>query len=271
MTLEDRELFDRYFKRFPPEISELTFTNLFTWQKTRPIVFEERQEHLIIKADIDEPYFFAPVGPSTESLLKELAQEAPLSRVPEELAKRAKGLNVIEERQNWDYVYNQIDLADLPGTKYMEKRNFIKSAFKHSPEFAECTPEIVKECLALQEAWCNLRDCSSGTLLGEDQAIRETFKHVSELPIMGMAIKINGKVEAFTLGEPLNESTFVIHFEKANGSYRGLYQFINKAMAEKLSSYRWINREQDLGLEGLRKAKLSYHPDHFVKKFCVKL
>jgi hypothetical protein len=104
----------------------------------------------------------------------------------------------------------------------------------------------------------------------ESIAIKEAFSRFEELGVKGGAILINGKVEAFTLGEPLNRDTVVIHIEKANPAFEGLYTLINQAFVEhQWAEYTYINREQDLGEEGLRKAKESYFPHHMINKYIV--
>ena len=125
--------------------------------------------------------------------------------------------------------------------------------------------------LGLQEDWCELRDCvEDPDLLHEDRAIYEAISHFKELGFRGGAISIDSKVEAFALGEPLNPDTAVIHIEKANPDIPGLYAAINQLFcAEEWSGVKYINREQDLGLENLRKAKESYYPDHMVEKYTL--
>ena len=109
-------------------------------------------------------------------------------------------------------------------------------------------------------------------MLNESIAIQEAFTYFDQLGVKGGAILIDGKVEAFALGEPLNQDTVVIHIEKANSAYEGLYSLINQAFLEnQWSGYTYINREQDLGEEGLRKAKESYFPHHMINKYTIAL
>jgi len=165
-------------------------------------------------------------------------------------------------------------LIELKGRKYHRKRNHIKQfQEKYSFQYIPLAPEWIPQCLQLQTEWCDLRDCeASPGLLNESLAIKEAFTHFEELGVKGGAILINGKVEAFTLGDPLNPETIVIHIEKANPAYEGLYPTINQAFLEHQGSgYTYVNREQDLGEEGLRKAKESYFPHHLVNKYTITL
>ena len=125
----------------------------------------------------------------------------------------------------------------------------------------------------METEWCNLRHCELfPSLAGEEKAIFEALQNTETLGFKGGVILINDKVEAFALGETLNPQTAVIHVEKANPAFEGLYQLINQEFcAHEWKNVLYINREQDLGEEGLKKAKLSYHPHHLINKYTVKL
>jgi hypothetical protein len=120
----------------------------------------------------------------------------------------------------------------------------------------------------MQTEWCNLKYCDAVPgLEAEFRAIKDTFLHYSDLNVFGGAVLIVGQVEAFSICEKLNCETAVIHFEKANPNITGLYQVINQWFcSEALQYYKYVNREQDLGILGLRRAKKSYHPTFFIKK-----
>ena len=133
------------------------------------------------------------------------------------------------------------------------------------------TSDIIEQCLDLQTEWCDVRQCKlNAGLASEDEAIKEVLNLMDRLPIFGGTILIDGKIEAFTLAEKLNNEIAVIHFEKANPKFDGLYQLINQWFCQnELGEYKYVNREQDLGIDGLRKAKQSYHPHHMVNKYVV--
>jgi hypothetical protein len=199
-------------------------------------------------------------------------------RVPEAAVEqmdwKTSGMKAELDRSQCDYVYLTQDLIELKGRKYHRKRNHIKQfQEKYSYQYIPLTPAWIPQCLQLETEWCDLRHCeASPGLLNESVAIKEAFTHFEELGVKGGAILINGKVEAFTLGDPLNSETVVIHIEKANPAYEGLYPTINQAFLEyQWSGYTYVNREQDLGEEGLRKAKESYFPHHLVNKYVVTL
>jgi hypothetical protein len=182
-----------------------------------------------------------------------------------------EGIQVEPDRDDWDYVYLTNDLAELPGDKYHAKRNFITRCLsKHTCRYVSIGPSEINECLQLQTKWCSLRNCNLFPgLEAENTAIKTAFDNYEHLGVVGGVVYVNDKLEAFTLAEPLNENTAVIHFEKANPEIEGLYQVINRWFCQKeLGNFKFVNREQDLGIPGLRKAKESYHPHHMVEK-CV--
>lgn len=176
----------------------------------------------------------------------------------------------IESRNAFDYIYLQSDLAQLSGKKYHSKRNHI-SAFtkKHDWHYEPITSEnmdAVKDCA---DAWYKENEQRLDRYMRcEKQGVQLMLDNMKRLRIKGGAIVTDGKVVAFTLGSPINKQVFDIHIEKALSEYAGAYTVINREFASReLGEYKYINREDDLGLEGLRKAKLSYHPQILLKKF----
>jgi len=287
LALKNKPLFDRLFTQFPPVISEFTFTNLFIWRRAYQTKISRFRNLLCLLAEQGENmFFFPPIGGEDvieclQSLLQYLGGKSTpprIVRVPETVVTqtdwKASGMKAELDRSQCDYVYRVQDLIELKGRKYHRKRNHIKQfQEKYSFQYIPLTPEWIPQCLQLQEEWCDLRDCEANLgLLNESLAIKEAFTHFDELGMKGGAILINGKVEAFTLGDQLNPETIVIHVEKANPAFEGLYPTINQAFLEHQGSgYTYVNREQDLGEEGLRKAKESYFPHHMVNKYKVTL
>ncbi len=286
ISWENKSILDCFLSRFPPEISEYTFTNLFVWRKARPIKISLLDQALCIMAQKDEgiKYFLPPLGAkniydTAEKMFFyaiENRLEPEIHRVPEDMAINLQqaGFSAEYDINNSDYVYLVDELATLNGRKFDGKRNRIKKCIaEYNPEYRTITPDIVDMCLDLQTEWCNIRHCNMDSgLSSEDIAIRELFSNMEKLPVFGCAIIIDGNIEAFTLAERLNKKTAVIHFEKANPSFDGLYQLINQWFCERelKGKFIYVNREQDLGIEGLRKAKESYYPHFMVKKYIVR-
>lgn len=194
-------------------------------------------------------------------------------QVAVEPIRRASPWNIVvtEDRDNFDYVYNLKDLIHLQGRKYHSKKNHInKFLSQYDYVYEEITPSIVRECLDFEEEWCKKKDSDNPELIAEQYAIKEALNNFEKLKLKGSVIKINGKVEAFTFGEALNDCTAVVHIEKANPDINGLYAVINQQFClRELSGFKFINREEDMGIEGLRRAKESYHPVKLEKKYTI--
>jgi hypothetical protein len=287
LSLEDKPLLDLAFTRFPPPISEFTFTNLFIWRKSYQIKISRFQNFLCLFSEKGgNSFFFPPIGEGNiiecyRTLLHFLLERGispKITRVPEEVLSRmdwkAEGIMAELDRNQSDYIYLVNDLIQLQGRRYHRKRNHIKKfKEKYNYQYVPLTPERISECLELETAWCDLRHCEVDPgLTNEFIAIKEGFTHFEALGVRGGAVLIDGKVEAFTLGEPLNQETVVVHIEKANPDFDGLYPTLNQAFLQShWSGFTYVNREQDLGEEGLRKAKESYFPHHMVNKYSLSL
>jgi len=287
LSIEDKPLFDGAFSQFPPLISEFTFTNLFLWRHAYQLKLSRIKTFLCLFAENREhPFFFSHIGEGDVlecsrrllSSMKEKDIVVKMARVPEQVISRfdwtSEGFVTELDRDQSDYIYLSEDLIQLQGRKYHRKRNHIKQfKQKYTYQYLPLTQELISDCLRLQTEWCDLRQCEViPGLHNESIAIKEAFSHFEALKIKGGVIVMNDRVEAFTFGEPLNQDTVVIHIEKANPAFDGLYPTINQAFLENnWSSYTYVNREQDLGEEGLRKAKESYFPHHLVNKYTLRL
>jgi hypothetical protein len=282
LTLSDKKLVSAYLHRYPPVISEHTFTNLFIWQPSRPIFFTELENSLVFcvrSANLKDRYilFGPPVGlvtiPDVFSAFNGNLIGA--VRIPDSDIENIALSNVIhEDRDNADYVYKVSDLAELAGRHYAKKRNHIKQCLSsHTCEYVPVTPELIADCEAMQENWCYSRDCGRNPgLCNEANAIAETFAHFKEFELLGGAVKVDGIIQAYAIAEELHPGTAVWHFEKAMGNIQGLSQLINQWFSRYgLSGFTFVNREQDLGIPGMRQAKKSYHPHHMIAKNCISL
>jgi hypothetical protein len=249
----------------------------------------EHSGYLLVVAQLPggEPFLLPPVGAKAGGVVRELLARPEaarlISRVSEGylarhglsdlLAGERTEAEAAEERDQADYVYLVDDLIRLEGNRYGGKRNHLKRFRKlYRWEYRELTADLVPECLKLEEDWCRVRVCPRQLgLEAERVAIWEALENIGRLGYAGGAILVEGRLEAFSLGEGLNEECAVIHIEKANPEMEGIYPAINQLFLERaLASYRFINREQDLGDAGLRKSKMSYHPRHLVRKFSLR-
>ncbi len=286
IRLEDAAIFHEYFQRYPPLISEHTFTNLFIWRQYYRFRWTLWDGFLCVLAQRPDgsPFFLPPVGDGSVPecmkgcirYLRDRGLPGEIQRIPEPLAayfKHDRDFDLILDRNNADYVYLSDDLIRLPGNRYHRKKNQINQFKKKYPfHYQPLTADLVPQCLSLENHWCDLKHCDQvPSLSGEEQAIHEALVNMPLLNFSGGAIIIDGRIEAFTIGEPLNQDTAVIHIEKANPAFEGLYQTLSQMYAEHAcASYTYINREQDLGEPGLQQAKLSYHPHHLVLKYTLR-
>lgn len=179
----------------------------------------------------------------------------------------------IPERDYFDYIYLREDLISLKGKKLQPKRNHINKFTKTYPyEYISITPGIVSQCLDLERLWFNENKDSDDEkeLNDERRSLQFALQHSEELGLIGGAIKVAGNIVAFSFGAPINHNTFGTHVEKADVNYEGAYAIINKEFAAHLpEQYTYINREEDLGIPGLRQAKLSYNPAILLEKCAV--
>lgn len=286
LALADRATLHEWLWRFQPETSELTFTNLFIWRQYFGWEWTCDGDWLWLVTASRE-YALPPIGPAPRAeparrLLHHLRDERGfrprLERVDAALASELAGTPevVIEPTRNqFDYVYRTEALATLAGRKYSAKRNQLNRLQREYPaaRYLPLTPQLTPACQELAGRWCEFRRCDEdGSLLGEWEAVQEALAHFEALQLQGGVIELAGQIVAFAVGEPLNAQTAVIHIEKADPTITGLYVLINQQfVAQAWAAFPFINREQDLGDEGLRQAKLSYNPDRLVEKFRISL
>jgi uncharacterized protein len=289
LALADREILRQILWDYQAETSELTFTNLFIWQSHYGYQWSRDRDHLLVVGGVPggEAWALPPVGPGPRvdlcrqvlGWLKEArgvanpAIERADSRLAAELAGHS-GFVVEGVRDHFDYVYRTGDLISLAGGNYHGQRNHINSlARSHGFRYEPLGEEHLSACLYLCARWCQVKRCECDlSLLGEWEAIGAALANYQALQLKGGVILINDRVGAFSCGELLNQDTAVIHLEKADPEVRGLYAAINQEFCRQAwADVDFVNREQDLGEPGLRKAKLSYHPHHLVEKFRIRL
>lgn len=177
-------------------------------------------------------------------------------------------------RDTADYIYGSSDLINLKGKKYHKKRNHI-SKFKTTHDFIydDISKENIDDCRVILKQWYSENDYKDNeSLCNEKRALELALDNFTELEFIGGIIRVGGLPVALTIGEKINNDVFVVHFEKALKEYRSVYAIINNEFAKRnLSVYKYINREEDLGLEGLRKAKMSYYPQIILEKYIATL
>ncbi len=282
LRFADHGLVADFFSRYPPRISEYTFTNLFVWRHARPVYFVEVAGALIflIRTDGNDNagekflIFGPPAGevalPAVINALGDKCVGACRLAGAAVAQLQEQGLQVEADRDNADYVYRVRDLAALAGRRYAKKRNQVKRCLQSLHcAYEPITAANIAECLDLQESWCRVRACGREPgLCSEYIAIREIFKQYRRLGLLGGAVRVDNRLQAYAIGGQLSPGVAVCHFEKAMPGFPGLGQLINQWFAEYgLAAFMFVNREQDLGIPGLRQAKESYYPHHMVEKY----
>jgi len=288
LEIGDRETIHSILWQYQPETSELTFSNLYMWRKKyhyRWAIFENWL-FLIATDENGKIYALEPIGPpSREKAVLQLLDY--LSRQPSgkpEIDRADKRIvNELQSevrfltepvRKHFDYLYCTSNMVNLSGRKFHSKRNHLnRFLLSYRFDYQELTDAHISQCMEFSARWCRIYHCKENPSLCEESvAINEALAQFNRLHLSGGAIYIDGKMEAFTLGELLNDNTAVIHVEKASPEFHGIYAAINQMFcASSFKNTTFINREQDLGNKGLRKAKLSYHPVRFVEKFRIEL
>jgi hypothetical protein len=273
------------FSRCPQIASDYSFLNLWAWAEEYGLTWAWDGDLVWIRQNLPEEFFWAPVGLwdaiDWQSRLRLRASARSIfTRVPEKLTNLwrktfSQEIHIEEERGNWDYIYRVSDLVELKGNRYHKKKNLLnqfdrKYDFSYQPFGAE----MVEQAMAMQTDWCTWRDCESSDILSsENRAIFRILKEWKQLAgLFGGALVVDGSMVAYTVAEALTRDMLLIHFEKADTQYKGIYQAINqKFLANSAAEYTFVNREQDLDDEGLRKSKLSYHPEDYLEKFRITL
>jgi len=286
ITLKDKNLITSYTLTYAPQDCDFSFANLCAWHFSNDSSFAEVENCLVIRFRMEDNrvIYLMPIGQGNimhviNLLEREASAEGQPLRLqgpyPDTRDKLEKYYPTLFEydihRDYADYIYSRSALAELKGKYYQPKRNHVNKFVKeHVYRYTMLTPEMLPQCLELESHWCMEHDyVVQASMKAERRALTYNIHHYEELGLLGGAIWVGDKMLAFTFGSPVNETTFATHVEKATMKIDGTYSIINKEFAAHLpEQYLYINREEDLGLPGLRQAKLSYHPDILLEK-CI--
>ncbi len=285
ITINRQAEYLKLFQICPQKTSDYSFINLWGWAKEYGLQWAWTDDLVWIRQTIPAVRFWAPIGPWFEIRWKDRFSEYgkrgdAFHRIPEKLIQvweQEIGQSVVvdEDRDQWDYLYNFRELLELKGNRFHKKKNLLNQFRKrYAYQFIPFTRDLIDRASAMQESWCTWRDCeSSDSLSAENRVLERILNNWGELSgIHGGAILVDDALIAYTIAENISEDTLVIHFEKGSPEYQGVYQAIHQMFLESLGTgIQWVNREQDLGDEGLRKAKMSYNPVDFLKKYRMNL
>ncbi|MCL2478075.1 MAG: phosphatidylglycerol lysyltransferase domain-containing protein [Treponema sp.] len=281
LTLELKDAVNENLLRAPDGVSEFSFAGLYLFRERYGYRISKTKDEALILSGVQpakEPglparsFFMTPSAPVDKGVLDELfsthdfwkdISDSILAQYSEHI--KDPGIEISEDRDNFDYLYLRSELAELPGKKFHKKRNLVA---QFNSEYV-CTSKPISaetsaDALAVLEGWEADREKPADYV-----PATEALKLHAELGLTGSVYYIENRPAAWCLGEnSVQRKMFTIHFEKALEEYKGIYQYINQAFAASLpADIVYLNREQDLGDEGLRQAKLSYRPCGFVRKF----
>ena len=290
ITLADKDTITSFTMKSDRRNCDLSFSNLCSWRFLYDTQFAVVDNFLVFKFWAGEQLaYMMPVGTGDlKAVLWELIEDASkenqhfcmlgvCSNMRADLeAILPEQFTFTEDRDYADYIYLRSDLSTLKGKKFQAKRNHINRFRNTYPdyEYTPITPDRIQECLDLEAEWCKVNNCDQQEGTGnERRALIYALHNFETLGLTGGILHVNGKIVAFTFGMPINHETFGVHVEKADTSIEGAYAMINYEFANRIpEQYIYINREEDLGIEGLRKAKLSYQPATILEKYmaCLK-
>ena len=286
--IEDRDLINSFLKEEESRNCEMVFANIYLWSRTvYPVKYAIIEDTICFLSEGQGKSVTFPVGKGDKkkviSILKEEWEKSGeefrmhlIKKEQFEVLQEMYGAQVqIEyDRDIADYVYETEKLINLSGKKYHGKKNHINRfmATHEDWKYESITEENVEECIEMAKEWGQLNGCDQDTNKNAElQVTIMGLKMLKELELKGGLIRAEGKVIAFTFGQPISSDTFGVHVEKAFAHIQGAYPLINREFLKAEASwYTYVNREEDTGSDGLRKAKLSYHPVFLIEKGIVK-
>lgn len=292
-TLDSKNELKKYFDLVESDACEYSFTTLYMWQHLyRPKYYIGKDFAVIIQQCKDCEFTIIPLAKDEniekaiqfaleyiENKYGRIILNSVTKNIVEFIDKQYnEKFEYIEQRDLFDYVYDAESLRTLRGKKNQKKRNHINSFIKEygdKYEYKLLNHTNFGECMQLMKTWTNIKkdsdeydNCMDEELIG----IKNVFENYDEFKdrIKIGGVYIEDKLEAFTIGEYLNSNMALIHIEKANPNIKGLYPFINEIfLSNEFEDVDFVNREEDMGITGLKKSKLSYHPCRFVEKYNV--
>ncbi len=291
VTLEDKELIESYTKPWHLGCSDLSFANMFIWGADGKMEFAEKNHCLYIKLDFAgvPMFFWAPVpkfGAEVDyrkavydavEYMRNAGVEPTFRSVwtpfRDKMLEACPDMYSMPTDIAWDYVYERESLATLRGKKLHGKRNHINKFLANYPdyEYKKLEPALVGDCLKLYDRWMEERE-DAADLADEKKSVALALENMEALGLTGGTIFVDGELRAFTVGERLQDDTQLVHIEKADAQIDGLFPMINQQyVLHECQDVLYINREEDMGHAGMRKAKRSYNPAFMVEKHLLSL
>lgn len=285
LQLDDKHLVQRYTFQTTCRNCDLNFMNLCSWQFRYHTEVAEWNGWLVFRFYADGHLaYMLPLGSGRlDEVLQAMRADAQQMGHPflmlgvcecflGDLDRALPGyFNFVNHRAYSDYVYDRESLATLAGKKLQPKRNHVNRFFRTYPsaEYRDLTSDLIPACMALEQRWMEQKEgyADNPVYAEERRSMAFVFKHWNELDGRGGALFVDGNMVAFTYGAPINHDTFDVCVEKADVNYEGAFAAINREFVRRLpGQFTLVNREEDLGVEGLRKAKESYQPAFLLHK-----
>lgn len=287
VKLEDIELLKKYLQKDRHQSCDYSAANLILWSEVNKIQFAIVEEMLVIQFQHDQQvHFGVPLGDgdlkkAIDSIIdycKEQNIPFRMNLIEKDMVRKLEDFypdqfSFIPQRDHFDYVYLREELQNLTGKKYHGKKNHINKFRKNYPDwnYEKITNENTKECIDMVKKWCVENQCCEDEGKAAELCVLILgLKNREKLELSGGLIRTNEGVVAMTLGEAADDQMFIVHFEKAFASIQGAYPMINQQfVSNELERFEYVNREEDMGIEGLRKAKESYNPTFLVEKYVM--
>lgn len=271
--------------------NDYTFPNIFNWRCAYNSKIVRINDYLVVKLHLPDPVYLFPAGhgdlsPVIDLMISDAAErDIPFKMIGIEAAAKSRLEQLFPNRfllqpmrDYFDYLYTREKLATLPGKKLHSKRTNLRHFLNEAPSwvYEPITPDNIQECIEMHTEWRRQNlcfddpdsTCDGSGLVQEKCAVKNAFAHFFELGMEGGLLRVDGRVVAFAAGERYRTNHFIVNIEKAFLSPAGSYAMINNQVASHLpEDILYINREDDVGDPGLRKAKLSYKPDLLLEKF----
>jgi hypothetical protein len=279
IQLEDREKLNEFLQgRF--QTGDLTFTNLFIWRRGKNLKYRITDDILYIKGSEEQSEFFYIPLPRHGDFRKIQKEISELIKSNDTIRAIPEGVKILlenyfsfqEERDRFDYLYDIEELIELKGRKFHNKKNQVNRFEKiYNFSYEKIHSKNIKELMEFEEKWCQDRECSIYKGLDKESlGIKEIFENYDALQLKGGILRVGGEIAAFSIGEQITPNTCLIHIEKGDIKYQGVYQEMNRIfLKEEFSHLEYVNREEDLGIEGIKKSKVSYNPVMLLKKYII--
>lgn len=282
--LKDRQLLETFAEKFSPQSCEYNFANLFAWQDVYDVSWTLYQDRVLIYDGLNNTAFM-PLGTdfhpqdlvtlSLNLIRSGLHPDLSLATRPyiERYPDLEKYYRIEEKPEAAEYIYDVNRLVELSGAKLHKKKNLIAQFKKNNPDYEvhQMSEKYRSEAFEFVRVLLNRRAPHPKTLDQEFEAIHTSFQYFDALNLEGQVVTIKGRIVAFAVFSRISDTVFDIQFEKADPAFKGAAQLINHETAKYLKDRcRYINREQDLGIQGLRQAKLSYDPVEVMASYELK-